>query len=606
MAFTPEFIAKVRDASDIVGVIQAWVPLRKSGSSYMGLCPFHQERTPSFSVVPSKQIFHCFGCGEGGDVFAFVQKREKVDFVAALKLLAERAGLEPTEEEADPEARAQAQRRRAEEEAQRRILDLAEAWFRRNLEEGAEGARALEYAVSRGLDEGARERFRLGYAPADPGALLAAASKGGHRPEALVAAGLAVRGERGVYSRFRGRLMFPIRDARGRLAGFGGRLLGPGEPKYLNSPEGPLFSKGRLLYPWDRAKDALGKTREAVVCEGYMDAIACHQASLEGAVATLGTALTEEHARLLKRYVERVVVVFDADEAGLRAARRAAEPLLKAALEVRVARLDGAKDPDELLRRAGAGALRDAVASARPLVGFCVEAALAAAGPDPAPAARAAALREAFPLLRLMPSSSEADATLEDAARSVGVSAEAARGDFAAFRSGADPRSARTQGNAPASPSPRPSGALERVERELLALLVGRPALVGTARSELDGATLSTPELRAAAELLWRAPGGAVLLLEDDGSETFKAGDALLRDLNQSRVPQFAPPEEILRDLLSRRQELLLEREAESRGLALRQTAGDPAAAARLLAELQAFKRAIEDLRSERRRQSEE
>ncbi|MGH7442894.1 MAG: DNA primase, partial [bacterium] len=587
-------------------VVQSWVPLKKAGAAYKGLCPFHQERTPSFNVVPSKQIFHCFGCGEGGDVFAFVQKREKLDFVEALKLLAERAGIPLPEDGADAAALREGGLRRAEEESQRRILDLAAAWFRRNLEEGSEGAEALAYARRRGLDDEARERFGLGYAPADPGALLVAAKKKGFGEAALIAAGLAGKGERGAYARFRARLMFPIHDPKGRLAGFGGRVLGPGEPKYLNSPEGPLFSKGRLLYPWALAREALGRKREALVCEGYMDAIACHQAGLEQSVASLGTALTPEHARLLKRYVERVVLIFDADAAGLRAARRAGEPLLDVGLEVRVARLDGAKDPDELLRRGGPEALTQALASARPLVEFCVRVALDALGGVAAdPAQRAAVLRDIFPLLRRLSSSSEADAALAAAALTVGVNTEAAREDFSAFR----------RGGAPAVSEPVSMGAerrlvpatkvsaphLELVERELLALLVGRPELIERAKAALEGASWCCPELQAAADLLWRAPGGAVLLLDDDGSEAFKAGEAVLRDLSQRRLLQIAPSEDTLRDILARRQERLLEREAESRVLALRQAVGDAAMATRLLGELQGYKQAIEELRSERR-----
>jgi len=609
MAFSPEFIDQVRQASDIVQVVQASVPLKRAGAAWKGLCPFHTERTPSFNVLPAKQIFHCFGCGEGGDVFAFVQKRQKVDFVEALKQLAERAGIELPDERQDAGARQEQERRRAEEEALRRLLDLAGAWFRRNLEEGAEGAEAVAYAERRGLDAAARGRFELGYAPADGGALLSAAKKKGFSAGDLAAAGLVVQGERGAYARFRARLMFPIHDPKGRLAGFGGRVLGAGEPKYLNSPEGPLFSKGRLLYPWALAKPALGKRREALVVEGYMDAIACHQAGLEHAVATLGTALTEEHAKLLKRYVDRVVLVFDADAAGLRAARRAGEPLLAAGLEARVARLKGAKDPDELLRREGPAALEAAAAEARPLLEFCVQAGLAAAGERPSPTQRAAVLADSFPLLARLASSSEADAALSAAAAAVGVSPEAAREDFAAFRRGEGRRPAAVPVSAPApeaaaaasAPEARPPEALLLVERELLALLVAHGELVEQAKEELGESLLCTPGLRAAAALLWRAPRGVVMLARDDGSEDFKAADALLSDLSQRRLSQLAPPQESLKDILLRRQELLLEKAVAERTLALRQAGTDQAATSALLKELQALKHAIHELRTERR-----
>jgi DNA primase len=606
MAFSPEFIDQVRQANDIVQVVQSWVPLKKAGASWKGLCPFHQERSPSFNVVPSKQIFHCFGCGEGGDVFAFVQKREKVDFVEALKLLAERAGIALPDEPLDDSQRLDSERRRKEEEAQRRLLDLASAWFRRNLEEGSEGAQALDYARKRGLDDAARERFALGYAPADGSALVNAALRKGFSEAELVAAGLAVRNERGAYARFRARLMFPIHDPKGRLAGFGGRVLGAGEPKYLNSPEGPLFSKGKLLYPWSLAKPALGKLREALVCEGYMDAIACHQGGLEQAVATLGTALTPDHARLLKRYVDRVVLIFDADAAGLRAARRAGEPLLEAGLDARVARLEGAKDPDELLRRSGPAALEAACKAARPLLEFCVEAGLAAAGDRPSPAQRAAVLRDIFPLLARLESSSEADAALAAAALAVGVGGEAAREDFAAHRRGEDKLAAVAAAVVPSEePQARaktpPPPALVHVESELLALLVAHPELVEGAKEELGSPRLCAANLQAAADLLWRAPRGVSMHAEDDGSEEYKAGDALLSELSQRSLPQLAAPSESLREILRRREELLLEMEVAVRTLALRQAGTDQAATAPLLKELQAFKQAIQELRNERR-----
>ncbi len=599
MAFTPEFMDRVRQANDIVEVVRPWVALKRSGSSWKGLCPFHAERSPSFHVQPARQTFHCFGCGEGGDVFAFVQKREKLDFVEAVKQLAERAGLELPQAEA-PEAAAESARRRDQERKLRRLLELAAVWFRRNLEEAAHGQAALAYARKRGLDDAARETFALGYAPADPGALLAAAGRQGFEPRELVECGLAAEGERGIYTRFRDRLMFPIRDPKGEVVGFGGRLLGPGEPKYLNSPDSPFFSKGRLLYPWSVAKGELGRLRQAVVCEGYMDAIALHQAGVGNAVATLGTALTADHARLLRRYVDRVVLVFDTDAAGLRAARRAGEPLLQAGLDVRVAGLEGAKDPDELLRLKGPEAVVAACAAGTPLVEFCLRSSLSASRDDPA--GRAAALRDVFPLLVRFASSSEADASLAAAAQAAGIAPEAAREDFARFRKGDGEglRPAPVPDPVP-SAGPEPPAALVHIERSLLALLVAHPDLVAEAKAELGVPTLCRPDLQAAADLLWRAPGGAAMLVEDDGSEAFKIGDAVLSAVGQGSVPQLVPAAESLKELLTRRQELLLEREVASRTLALRQAAGDKLASAALLKELQAFKAAIESLRNERR-----
>ncbi len=610
MAFTPEFIQQVRDASDIVGVIQQWVPLKKAGVNYKGLCPFHNEKSPSFHVHPAKQMFHCFGCNEGGDVFAFVQKITKVGFTEALKVLAERAGIELPEETRDAGLRQEEEARRKELEELSKLLDLAAVWFRRHLEESEEAATARAYAEKRGLDAAAREKFQLGWAPADGRALIQAAVKKGYSETALDKAGLMLRSERGPYGRFRSRLMFPISDPKGRMAGFGGRIIGEGEPKYLNSPEGPLFSKSRLLYPWPLAKEALGKAREALVVEGYMDAIACHQYGFAQAVATLGTALTEEHAKLLKRYVNKVVLLFDADAAGLRAARRAGEALTGTGLEIRVARLSGAKDPDELLRAKGAEGLQEALNSAVPLFDFCVATGLAqaqAAG-GLTPQGRVAVLSDLYPMLLKLSSAVESEAELYRAAETLGVSHEAAAEDYAAFKKGTrrPPSAAIIPSNAgealQQAPAPlrAPEGLL-LVERELLRLLVCEPELVEEAKLDLPEPRFSAPDLQAGVELLWRAPQGNVMALPDDGSEAYQLGENLLRELSfQSQaLPEGLQPLELLKDLLAIRQERMLDRDRADLKLALRQAEG--AAATEVLKKIQMTDRALQDLRRERR-----
>ena len=611
MAFTPEFIQQVRDASDIVGVIQQWVPLKKAGVNYKGLCPFHNEKSPSFHVHPAKQMFHCFGCNEGGDVFAFVQKITKVGFGESLKVLAERAGIELPEETRDAGLRQEEEARRKELEELSKLLDLAAVWFRRHLEESDEAAPARAYAEKRGLDAEAREKFQLGWAPADGRSLVQAAVKKGYSEGALEKAGLMLRSERGPYGRFRSRLMFPISDPKGRMAGFGGRIVGEGEPKYLNSPEGPLFSKGKLLYPWPLAKDALGKAREALVVEGYMDAIACHQYGFAQAVATLGTALTEDHAKLLKRYVNKVVLLFDADAAGLRAARRAGEALTGTGLEIRVARLSGAKDPDELLRAKGAAGLQEALDAAIPLFDFCVATGLvqAQATGGLTPQVRVAVLSDLYPMLAKLNSAVETEAELYRAAETLGVSHEAAAEDYAAFKKGnRRPPSAATPVASNAgeakiqTPAPvrAPEGLL-LAERELLRLLVCEPTLVEEAKLDLPEPRLSAPDLQAAVELLWRAPEGNVMALPDDGTEAYQLGENLLRELSfQSQtLPEGLKPIELLRDLLAIRQERMLERDRADLKLALRQAEGP--AATEVLKKIQLTDRALQDLRRERR-----
>ncbi len=619
MAFGPEFIQQVRDANDIVGVVQQWVPLKKAGANYKGLCPFHNEKSPSFNVHPAKQIYHCFGCGEGGDVFTFVQKLSKVGFGEALKVLADRAGIPLPEESRDTDQREADEARRKELEELGRLLDLAAVWFRRHLEESDDGAPARAYAEKRGLDAATREKFQLGWAPADGRALIQAALKKGYSEAALEKAGLLVRSERGPYSRFRARLMFPIADPKNRLAGFGGRIIGEGEPKYLNSAEGPLFNKSKLLYPWPQAKESLGKLREALIVEGYLDAIACHQFGFSQAVATLGTSLTEEHAKLLKRYVSRVVLLFDADAAGLRAARRAGEALVGTGLEIRVARLNGVKDPDELLRAQGAPALQASLDAAIPLFEFCVQAGLAQAHPSAgsgqalSPQARVAILEDLHPMLVKLASAVEIEAELAKAAQAVGVSAAAAVEDYTAYKKGQ--RRAVPQGSGSGPDNAKPADAiasaiqsrtgrtpegLELTETEILWLLQMSPELVRAAKLDLPEPTFCTPALQAAVDLLWRAPNGSVMALVDDGSEAFNVGESLLRELSFLPLSLGAQvgPAQYLADLLAMRQVRMIQRDRDDLKHYLRQAEND-LAAREILAKISRLDKTIYEMKKE-------
>lgn len=273
-----DIVARVREATDIVQVISRTVRLKRAGSSLKGLCPFHGEKTPSFNVNAQKQIFKCFGCGEGGDVFSFLVKHDKLNFVEAVKQLAGEAGIEiPESDGRDAE---EAKKDAKEKEALLELLKLAALWFRRNLLEGKEAEAARAYVLKRNLSTPIQEKFLIGYAPRDAQALERAASSKGFSRTQMLQAGLLGESERGCYSRFRGRLMFAIEDMRGQIVGFGGRILGEGEPKYLNSPETRLFSKGRLLYAFPQAKDAIQKKKRVLICEGYMDALACQQSTL--------------------------------------------------------------------------------------------------------------------------------------------------------------------------------------------------------------------------------------------------------------------------------------------------------------------------------------
>ncbi len=362
MRLSPELIERVREATDIVAVVSEHVQLKRTGRAWKARCPFHQEKTPSFTVNPDRQIFKCFGCGEGGDVFRFLMEFEKLSFPEAVELLAERAGIPiPKSTWSGPQ-----------EESVYPVLEWAAAHFRRELA-GRTGSAARDYLARRGLGQETQERFGLGWAPPGWSHLLDAAGKR-YAHSLLERAGLAIANDRGGhYDRFRGRVMIPIRSALGRTIGFGARTLGPEEPKYLNSPETEVFTKGRVLYGLSEAKEAFKETGEAVVVEGYMDALTLAQSGLEQVTASCGTAFTEDQAKVLKRYVERAVLLFDGDAAGIRAAWKSAGVFLGAGLEVRVVALPDGHDPDSFVREQGVEALREILGDAPGVVRFARE-----------------------------------------------------------------------------------------------------------------------------------------------------------------------------------------------------------------------------------------
>jgi len=362
MRLAPDTIERVREATDIVAVISEHIQLKRAGRVWKALCPFHKEKTPSFVVNPDRQIFKCFGCGEGGDVFRFLMEFEKLSFPEAVDVLASRAGI----------ALPRSGGWQPEEESVFPVLEWAGQVYRNELRgRGGEAARA--YLSGRGLGEPVVERFGLGWAP--PGwSHLADAAAGRYSPRLLKRAGLVLDSDRGgVYDRFRGRLMIPIRSALGRTIGFGARTLGSEEPKYLNSPETEVFNKSRVLFGLAENREAIKASDDALVVEGYMDALALVQGGFENVVAACGTAFTEEQARILRRYVHRVVLLFDGDAPGVRAAWKSAGVFLGAGLEVRVVTLPPEHDPDSFVRAEGGDALRARCAGAPGVVGFAQE-----------------------------------------------------------------------------------------------------------------------------------------------------------------------------------------------------------------------------------------
>ena len=365
MTFPPQFLDEIRARIPLEGVIGKRVRLLRRGRELLGLCPFHKEKTPSFTVNEDKGFFHCFGCGAHGDVIGFVMRDEGLSFPEAVERLAGDAGLSMPAR--DPRAEA----RERERHSLYGVVEAAAAWFEAELA-GPRGVAARRYLDIRGVDEEARAHFRLGFAPESRTALRTKLEQGGVTEAMMLEAGLVIAPDDGrtPYDRFRGRVIFPICDRRGRVVAFGGRALGDGQPKYLNSPETPLFAKGSLLYGQHLAAPAAHKAGQAIAVEGYMDVIALHQAGIAWAVAPLGTALTEQQLELLWRLVEEPVLCFDGDEAGARAAARAVEralPQLNAKRSLRFATLPSGQDPDTMVRDRGRQAMAEIVDAAIPL-----------------------------------------------------------------------------------------------------------------------------------------------------------------------------------------------------------------------------------------------
>jgi DNA primase len=352
--FGEDQIEEVRRANDIIDVIKEYVPLKRAGKDFKALCPFHSEKTPSFQVSPSKQIFKCFGCGKGGNVFSFVMATERLEFPEAVEFLARRAGIQL-------ERRVEFQERNRRRDTLFEINLWAAKVFHRCLLNSDEGRPGREYFASRGLDESTWKKFRLGYVPGSWDFLLSLGSGKGYVPGDLAAAGLVLprEGGPGHYDRFRNRVMFPIFDVRGRVLGFGGRALDDSTPKYLNSPETSVFSKGMCLYGLDVAKDGVLREKRVAVVEGYTDCLMTHQHGIDWVVATLGTALTGQHVGTLRRYADEVRLVFDGDDAGRAAAERSVELFLTEDVDVRVVLLPGGKDPCDFLVENGVEAFRE-------------------------------------------------------------------------------------------------------------------------------------------------------------------------------------------------------------------------------------------------------
>lgn len=559
-------VRRVRDANDLVGLVGERVVLRQKGRLWWGCCPFHGEKTPSFKIDPATQLWHCFGCGLGGDAYGFVMRSENVDFLDAVRLLAERANIE-IQEEGDSAPKGHRERVIAACEA---AADFYHEQLTRTREAGA--TRARDYLGKRGFGSDVAKRWRLGYAPGR-GALAKHLAEKGFSEDEIVSANLGLRDGGHVKDRFYERIMFPIGDLRGRCIAFGGRVVGTGEPKYLNTAETPVFSKSRNMFAIDRAKAQIVVTGTAVVVEGYTDVIALHEAGITNAVATLGTSLTLEHVKLLGRFAKRVVYLFDGDAAGMRAADRAVEFVDRSVtleagagrVQLHVAVIPGGLDPADYVAENGADALREVIDGAGELLRFAIDRRLARWDLD-RPEERFRALADAAEVLAPLKGSITADdysAYIADqlSLRGVVAGLDAVRAAVASAR----PRTAvptvepeavvEEQSEVPAASTPE-----LRAERELLGILIRVSSLRERARFLLSNDLLSERTHKVMAEVV--ANAGA----DDDAATITAAIEERLRGaasaLSASIVEDGddADAEETVRALVRKLKEFQLER----------------------------------------------
>lgn len=564
MALFPQtFIDEVRQAADIVLVVQDTVALRRSGSTYKGLCPFHGEKTPSFHVNRERGFFHCFGCGVGGDVIKFVELNEKLGFQEAVRQLAQRFGIpvpEPTRSGPD-------QALDAERETLLRIHEVAAAWFAEQLA-GPAGARARQQLAARGISPETTARLGLGFAPAARDGLRARLARQGFQTALAVRSGLVVEREGGqVVDRFRGRLMIPICRDTGSVVAFGGRAMEDDQqPKYLNSPETPIYVKSRTLYGLHLTKTAIRKAGYAVLVEGYFDLAQVIQSTDEPAVAMCGTALTQPQAQALRRFTSRVVLSFDPDSAGQSAAARSSELLVSEGFQVEVAVLPAGEDPDTYVRKHGGRAYSDEIGRAVPWLDFLLERAARAHDLE-RPAGRQAFIGEMLAVAARIPDAPSRDQFADRLAHRARVAEEVVRAEIR--------KAAVARRTSVAVPQLVGLGQLKPVEQELLAALLNAPAEAQRALVELDARDLeglgSASILRMARELAAGAtemmPG---LLLERLSEEEGR----LLTALAAGRIdaPSMSPVECVraLQLLRHRRELAALQRaidRAQERGL---------------------------------------
>lgn len=533
-----EIIEEIRARTDLVKLVGEYVPLRRSGRRYVGLCPFHHESSPSFGVNPEGQFYYCFGCKAGGDAFDFIMRLEGLDFPEAASLLAERTGIQWAPQTPEETAR---EKHRAQ---LFRLNAMAAEVYRRALAAPRLGHEARLYLQNRGLDPGTASRFKLGYAPPLFHALVDVLRRYGYRLEEAAEIGLVLSSANGYIDRFRDRLVFPLVDPRGRVVGFGARVLRDGQPKYLNSSDSILFNKSRFLYGLNLAHEAMRRSGAAVLVEGYLDAITAHLAGVENVVANLGTALTEYHAEMIKRFVGQVILAYDGDNAGQAATVRGLDVLQRAGLTVRVAILPPGQDPDELIRREGVESFRGLLTVALPLTEFLLHRAvlgLDLSGPED----RAAAVQACLPILAEVASASAREGYIRQVAGRVHVHEDTIAADLADYlrhqrkerhvmdNTSKDSNTNRCGANAEDSKA-------NPAEKEVLRTVLKEYSLMARIREELKAEDFAPGPLRDIYRLML-AHGGSldlVELLKEIAGETRQT----LLELSAAEDEELAPP----------------------------------------------------------------
>lgn len=543
------FKDQVKSAVNMVDVISGYVSLKKRGQNYWGCCPFHGEKTPSFSVNPGKSMFYCFGCHEGGDIFKFIMKIENCGFMDALKLLAGRYGIPVPERQKTAAEIAREKQRNGVYDANA----LASRFFQACLLRTAHGKPALAYLAGRGITQEIIERFTIGYALDNFTALVASLGRRGCKPELLVQAGLVAEGGRsGFYDKFRNRVMIPIKDPRGRIVGFGGRVLDNSTPKYLNTSETQWFNKRRLLFGLDIAARSIRQSRQAIIVEGYMDAISLHAAGIDNAVASMGTAFAEEQAKLLKRMTEEVVFCYDSDSAGRKASVRAVSIARAAGLKVRIAGVPDGKDPDEFVRHHGKQAFLDVVAAAQEGIEFQINETLAQNNLSSL-AGKVEAVSNILPFLLECKTEIEASEHIRKLAQRLTIDEGLIMEEY---------RKATRGGNArrelPMRVTQVPSAGIgQQAEELLLCLLLERPELCENCEEVIDQTGFTTAAQNDIFVLLL-----AGCPLDNLCENLDSAGQSLLAKLLATPLPE-GDREKLLDDCLRQMQRTYLEKEYE-------------------------------------------